>query len=298
MSNARQDDVYDMHKDRVFQEPYTLYVGNLPSKTIQGDIDGIFQEIKSDIKSIRVIRDKHTDEFRGFCYVEFATEEALRHALTYDGAEFAGHVLKIDYADPKRKERSTSSRNSGGQAGGQQGGYRNNNNNRYNNSSRGGMAGRPDYQDNGRSYNNYNQGAGHRGGYMQQGGYHNDYQQAGGNRGYNNSYPQQGGGHNNYNQGGYNYRGPNAGNQQRGYNNRFPRQPNSNHTQLPPEPAPNSEGRPKLELKKRAVNAPTAALAPAEARSKIFGGALPREFNKPTTTEVEAKDKEEGNPSA
>lgn len=281
--------------------PYTLFVGNLPSNTIQGDIDTIFDEVKQHITKIRMIRDKETDRFKGFCYVEFSDLEAFKIALQFDGALYCEQLLRVDYAAPKNRDNNNQGNghggghlnNSRGGAGGyrsqhpmnnqnphqqQYDSYNNNNNYNLNNNNRGKYMPRPGVGSGG-----YQQrGAGSGAGYQQRGYGGNQYGDDGRAGG---GYPQQQGygynqprgyGYNNNNRG---YNNNNNNNRSYGYNSRYQNNrmggPNAANLDPPLEPAAD---RPKLELKKREVNAPPAALADTAARSKIFGDALPREF--------------------
>ena len=63
-----------------------------------------------------MVRDRETDRFKGFCYVEFESQKDLIHALDFDGVLCEGKTLRVDIAEGRKND------NRGGGGGGQGGG--------------------------------------------------------------------------------------------------------------------------------------------------------------------------------
>lgn len=86
--------------------PFLAFVGNLPQGIVQGDVIQIFKSFT--VKNVRLVKDKETDAFKGFCYVEFETIEELENAIKLDGRiqlDNNPNTLRIDVAEQKKNDR-------------------------------------------------------------------------------------------------------------------------------------------------------------------------------------------------
>lgn len=86
--------------------PFIAFVGNLPQGVVQGDVIQIFS--KQVVKNVRLVKDKETDQFKGFCYVEFDTLQDLEDAVNLDGRIVLDNnpqPLRIDVAEQKKNDR-------------------------------------------------------------------------------------------------------------------------------------------------------------------------------------------------
>ncbi|XP_022663815.1 eukaryotic translation initiation factor 4H-like isoform X2 [Varroa jacobsoni] len=92
--------------------PFTAFVGNLPDTVMQSDLEVIFKDIP--LRSIRLVRDRETDRFKGFCYVEFDTSNQLQNALELDGAEVDGRIIRVNIASGRQDRRSGGRARDGG----------------------------------------------------------------------------------------------------------------------------------------------------------------------------------------
>ncbi|XP_056643035.1 eukaryotic translation initiation factor 4H-like [Diorhabda carinulata] len=241
------------------EPPFTAYIGNLPAGVIQGDINLVFNNLN--VKNVRLVKDKETDRFKGFGYVEFETLADLEQAIAMNGAvEVDGNLVKIDVADGKRNDRGggfdKGGRGGRGRGGG--GGFRGGD--RYGNDE---FDGRPlsrgNFNDRDRgghrgNYGNFAGDDGHRGEWSSQ------------NRGRGGGGPPSSGGPPS---GGTGSTGGFGGNRSRPDRKSF--------SEELPNPAPDTSGRQRLKLLPRTVKAPINSTADTERSVSIFGAGKPRE---------------------
>ncbi|XKL64682.1 hypothetical protein PGB90_004768 [Kerria lacca] len=272
------------------EPPFTAYVGNLPMGITQGDIERMFKDYRLvfgynfQVKNVRLVHDRETDKFKGYCYVEFYTRNELIRVLEMDGILFLEQqMVRIDVADGKRNEKSGFERMRN------RAGF---NNNRGGNNIENRMGG-GDRQ----NFSHQNQGGGGSGGNFYQNDRNYQGRRDGGNFGRSNNDLSD---HRNNNRGTFgqfsnnnNRRGMNNGPDGSG-NNRMPaffanknQRQERNRGQEPPynnfpenmSNSSTSEQRPKLVLQPRTVKDPLNQLADTVQNSLIFGGAKPREEN-------------------
>ncbi|XP_002001168.3 hyphally regulated cell wall protein 1 [Drosophila mojavensis] len=114
----RNRDFRERNREVPTDPPYIAFVGNLPKGLVQGDVMKIFDDFE--VKSVRLIKDRETDEFKGYGYVEFTTLDQLKRALSRNGRIKLDNLsapLRIDIAD-HRRQGGNGGANSGGGGGG------------------------------------------------------------------------------------------------------------------------------------------------------------------------------------
>lgn len=91
-----------------------IYIGNLPKTT---DADAVREafETYGEVGSVNLIKDKFTQELRGFGFIEMpAKNEALEAISNLNGGEINGRNIVVNEAKPRKE----ATNNLGGYGGG------------------------------------------------------------------------------------------------------------------------------------------------------------------------------------
>ncbi len=87
-----------------------LYIGNLPYKATEADLESWFSQAGITVDSVNVVRDRFSGEARGFGFAEIGNDQDAARAISAcNGKQFMGRPLVINEARPMA---------SGGGAGG------------------------------------------------------------------------------------------------------------------------------------------------------------------------------------
>ena len=98
-----------------------LYVGNLPFRTSESDLEQVFGEFGT-VQSVAIVTDRDTGRSRGFGFVEMSTDAEAQAAIeAMDGKDLDGRNLTVNVAKPREDRRGGGGRGSYG--GGGRGGY-------------------------------------------------------------------------------------------------------------------------------------------------------------------------------
>eukprot|EP01004_Peranema_trichophorum_P002518 NODE_1570_length_1900_cov_179.343275_g1330_i0.p1 GENE.NODE_1570_length_1900_cov_179.343275_g1330_i0~~NODE_1570_length_1900_cov_179.343275_g1330_i0.p1 ORF type:complete len:538 (+),score=181.19 NODE_1570_length_1900_cov_179.343275_g1330_i0:106-1719(+) len=92
--------------------PFSIHIGNLSYEAKESAIADFFEVPES---AVRLVRDRNTNQFKGFGYVEFGTKEELTASLSKNGELLQGRAIRIEPASENRGGR-------GGDRGGDRGG--------------------------------------------------------------------------------------------------------------------------------------------------------------------------------
>jgi len=92
-----------------------LFVGGLPYATQQDEVRDLFAQY-GEVASATIVRDRFTNQSRGFGFVEMGTEEQAAEAIkSLNGTDFGGRKLVVNESRPQEKKTmATDNRNSRG----------------------------------------------------------------------------------------------------------------------------------------------------------------------------------------
>ncbi len=84
-----------------------LFVGNLPYKATEPDLQSFFEEAGIQVDTVNILRDRFSGEARGFGFVEISDDGlAMQAVQTCNGRALMGRALVVNEArPPERRER-------------------------------------------------------------------------------------------------------------------------------------------------------------------------------------------------
>lgn len=100
-----------------------LYVGNLPFKATEEQVQALFAEVGVQPDSLTLLRDRFTGQPRGFGFAEINDDSQAEKAVAaLNGKDFLGRALVVNEARPMREGGGGGGRGGHGGGGGGRGG--------------------------------------------------------------------------------------------------------------------------------------------------------------------------------
>jgi RNA recognition motif-containing protein len=109
-----------------------IFVGSLPFKIEEGDLQTIFEEY-GEVTSVRIITDKFSGRSKGFGFIDMPNDEEAKKAIeNLNGAELEGRTIVVNESEERKPREGGFNRGGGGgnrggggfnRGGGSGGGY-------------------------------------------------------------------------------------------------------------------------------------------------------------------------------
>ena len=81
-----------------------IYVGNLNYNLSEDELEKVFSSY-GEVASVKIIRDKYTDQSKGFGFIEMANDAEAQKAIDeLNGTEVKGRELRVNQARPPREQ--------------------------------------------------------------------------------------------------------------------------------------------------------------------------------------------------
>jgi len=80
-----------------------IYVGNLSKSTTHDELNALFVQA-GDVTSVEIIKDRKSDESRGFAFITMSTQsEADKAVNMFNAYSLSDHTLKVSLAKPREQ---------------------------------------------------------------------------------------------------------------------------------------------------------------------------------------------------
>lgn len=83
-----------------------IFVGSLSSSTTQEDLKEAFLKYGS-IDAIKLIKDRYTDESKGFAFITYLSNSHASKALEMNGQYIDGQAIRVSHAQQKESFKDT-----------------------------------------------------------------------------------------------------------------------------------------------------------------------------------------------
>ena len=74
-----------------------IYIGNMNFSTTEESIKNLFSKY-GDVDSVEIIKDKYTEQSKGFGFVEMSDDDAEKAISLLNGKDFEGRRIRVNFA--------------------------------------------------------------------------------------------------------------------------------------------------------------------------------------------------------